>query len=302
MYYDYIIAGLRLRTDVDLVGVGIRGFRPFAVDVEGDADCLLERVESIDVDSLCVRRTLSTSYVAEADANSSFSRTKTGYLYSIQRNKQGSPMVHFYIERDTGRVITDIVATDSVDVSIMRFGIWVMFGVVLASHNAIAIHSSTIVSRGRAVLFLGESGTGKSTHTRLWRENVPGAKLLNDDSPIIRVTDEGLRVYGSPWSGKTPCYKNESYPVAAFCRLAQAPRNMILQQGVMLAIGAILPSCPPIFAHDEYLQDCICTTLDKVITNTPVYRLECLPNAEAAMMAFYTTIILTEDVAGGSQR
>lgn len=300
MYYDYIIAGLRLRTDIDLVDAGIRGFRPFAVDVEGDANCLVERVASIDVDSLCLRRTLSTSYIAEAKANSSFSRTKTGYLYSIQRDKPGSPMVHFHIERDTGHVITDIVATDSIDVSIMRFGIWVMFGVVLASHSAIAIHSSTIVARGRAVLFLGESGTGKSTHTRLWREHIPHAKLLNDDSPIIRIVDGQLRVYGSPWSGKTPCYKNESYPIAAFCRLVQAPQNMILQQSVMLAIGAILPSCPPIFAHDEYLQDCICTTLDTVITDTPVFRLECLPNAEAAKLSYLTTIILTEDVARDS--
>lgn len=293
MYYDYIIADLRLRADRDLVEAGIRGFRPFAVDVEGEADCTITCVDSIDIKSLCVRRELSTSYVAEADADSSFSRTKEGYLYSIQRRKHGSPMVHFYIDKASGCVITDIKASDNIDVSIMRFGIWVMFGVVLAAHNAIAIHSSTIVARGCGVLFLGESGTGKSTHTRLWRENVPGAKLLNDDSPIIRVTDDGVRVYGSPWSGKTPCYKNESYPIAAFCRLVQAPHNMMLRLSTILAIGAILPSCPPIFAHDEYLQDCICTTLDEAIATIPVFRFECLPNAEAAHKAFLTTIILT---------
>lgn len=294
MYYDYIVAGLRLRTDRDLVEVGIRGFRPFAVEVEGEADCLITCVDSIDIESLHVRRELSKSYVAEADANSSFSRTKDGYLYSIQRNKLGSPMVHFYIDKESGHVITDIKTTDTIDVSIMRFGIWVMFGVVMAKHGAIAIHSSTIVARDRAVLFLGESGTGKSTHTRLWRENITGAKLLNDDSPIIRITDEGIRVYGSPWSGKTPCYKNESYPIAAFCRLAQAPENVIHKLNTILAIGAILPSCPPIFAHDEYLQDCICTTLDRVLADTPVFRLECLPNADAAKMSFLSTIILTE--------
>ena len=299
MNYDYVIADLRLRADRDLVEAGIRGFRPFAVEAEGEADCCIRCVDNIDIESLCVRRKLSTSYVAEADANSSFSRTKSGYMYSIQRNKLGSPMVNFYIERESGQVITDIKTTDSIDVSIMRFGIWVMFGVVMAKHGAIAIHSSTIVANGRGVLFLGESGTGKSTHTRLWRENIKDAKLLNDDSPIIRVVDDALRVYGSPWSGKTPCYKNESYPVAAFCRLAQAPENVIMRLGTIHAIGALLPSCPPIFAHDEYLQDCICTTLDRAIANTPVFRLECLPNADAAKLSYVSTIVLTGDVNGG---
>lgn len=294
MNFDYIIAGLRLRADRDLVEAGIRGFKPFAVDVEGEADCTITCVDSIDVDELCVRRELSTSYVAEADADSSFARTKTGYLYSIQRKRTGSQMVHFHIDKESGCVITDIKAIDQIDVSIMRFGIWVMFGVVLAAHGAIAIHSSTIVAKGRGVLFLGESGTGKSTHTRLWRENIEGARLLNDDSPIIRVTEDGLRVYGSPWSGKTPCYKNESYPVAALCRLAQAPENKIQRLNTIFAIGALLPSCPPIFAHDEYLQDNICKTLDKVIAGTPVFRLECLPNADAAQMSYLTTIVLTE--------
>ena len=55
--------------------------------------------------------------------------------------------------------------------------------------DTLAIHSSCIVYRDKAVLFLGESGTGKSTHTRLWRENIPEAVLLNDDSPMIRVED-----------------------------------------------------------------------------------------------------------------
>lgn len=294
MYFDYIIAGLRLRTDKDLVEVGIRGFKPFATEVEGEADCTITCVDSIDVDSLGVHRELSTSYVAEADANSSFSRTETGYLYSIKRNLPDSQMVHFHIDRDSGRVITDIKATDQIDVSIMRFGIWVMFGVVLSVHDAIAIHSSTIVADGRCVLFLGESGTGKSTHTRLWRENIEGAKLLNDDSPIIRVTEEGVRVYGSPWSGKTPCYKNENYPVAALCRLAQAPKNKIFRLNTIFAIGALLPSCPPIFAHDEYLQDHICRTLDSVISTTPIFRLECLPDADAAQMSYLETIVLTK--------
>lgn len=62
-----------------------------------------------------------------------------------------------------------------------------MFNIAAVARQAIAIHSSVISLNGGAVLFLGESGTGKSTHTRLWREHIPGAELLNDDSPIVRI-------------------------------------------------------------------------------------------------------------------
>ena len=86
---------------------------------------------------------------------------------------------------------------------LIRFGVWTAFGLLTINNNTLAIHSSVIEYNNLAYMFLGESGTGKSTHTRLWRECVEGAKLLNDDSPIIRVIDGITYVYGSPWSGKS---------------------------------------------------------------------------------------------------
>lgn len=95
----------------------------------------------------------------------------------------------------------------NLDPRLLRFACWMAYGVMTVPYQTVAIHTSTIVCRGKAVLFLGESGTGKSTHTRLWRENIEEATLLNDDSPIVRITDGQPWVWGSPWSGKTPCYK-----------------------------------------------------------------------------------------------
>lgn len=66
-----------------------------------------------------------------------------------------------------------------------------MFNIAAVARQAVAIHSSVISLNDGAVLFLGESGTGKSTHTRLWREHIPGAELLNDDSPIVRHRADG---------------------------------------------------------------------------------------------------------------
>lgn len=290
--YDYIIAGLRLRSDIDLVASGLIGFKPFVVPTEEcDADFYL----SLDYDMVFpnVGDTLATSYVAEADADSGFARTENGYLYTIQRRKEGSTPVLFHIDKRSGHATTNMATNDIIDVSILRFGIWVMFGVVLAANEGVAIHSSAIVTDSKCAMFLGESGTGKSTHTRLWREHIEGAKLLNDDSPIVRIVDGEPRIFGSPWSGKTHCYKNIDFPIAGICRLSQAPHNKIKRLPTILAIGALLPSCPPIFAHDAELQDHICSTVGKILRSTPVYSLECLPDRDAAILS-HKTIMLNE--------
>lgn len=293
-YYDYIIAEIRLRSDIDIAAAGIRGFKPFEVefDSEAVADCTFTSNEELRRDEFVIERHLSDFYAAEAQAECKLWKTTTGYLYAVKRHDNEREML-YHIDLSTHHIVGNTVCHDTLDISQMRFAMWVMFGVVLSENRAIAIHSSTIEKQGRCILFLGESGTGKSTHTRLWRENIEDAHLLNDDSPIIRLKDGEARVYGSPWSGKTPCYRNLSYPIAGFCRLSQAPHNIIRKLPTIAAIGALLPSCPPAFAHDDYLQDLICSTLGEILRRVPTYHLECLPNKEAAELS-YSTIIGNE--------
>lgn len=171
---------------------------------------------------------------------------------------------------------------------IVRFALWMAYGWATNHLNTIAVHTSCIVWNERCVIFLGESGTGKSTHTRLWRENIEGAHLLNDDSPILRVEDGTVWMYGSPWSGKTPCYRPERYQLAGCVRLSQAPYNKIHKLNVLKAYGALHPSCPPDFAYDDVLYDNISNTLGLVLEQIPVYHLECLPDAAAAQLSFTT--------------
>ena len=152
-------------------------------------------------------------------------------------------------------------------------------------YQTLAIHSSCIVYRNQAVLFLGESGTGKSTHTRLWREHIDGAVLLNDDSPMVRVEEGKVWVYGSPWSGKTPCYKAERYELKGCVRLSQAPYNRMRKLSVLEAYGAIHPSCAPEFAYDDALYDEVSRTIGEILSVVPVYHLECLPDEDAARLS-----------------
>ena len=80
-----------------------------------------------------------------------------------------------------------------------------MYAAGTIGEDTLLIHASVIMNDDEGFVFLGRSGTGKSTHSRLWLENIEGSQLLNDDNPVVRKIDGQVRVFGSPWSGKTPC-------------------------------------------------------------------------------------------------
>lgn len=230
-------------------------------------------------------RLIDTFDFTDADAECRLRRTAGGYLFAISP-RNGGREVRFSIPDGTPEVSTDFAP--GANPSLLRFGLWMAFNIRAACRGVSAVHASAVVHRGEAVLCLGESGTGKSTHTRLWREHVAGSELLNDDSPLVAVRDGRAVVFGSPWSGKTPCFRNACYPIRAFIRLSQAPCNRIERLPLLRAYGALQPSFPPSFAHDEALADRINALLSGLLTATPVYHLGCLPDAGAALLACKT--------------
>lgn len=147
-------------------------------------------------------------------------------------------------------------------------------------HGGISIHASAVTADGAGWIFLGRSGTGKSTHASLWLENVPGAALLNDDNPAIRIVDGQVRVFGTPWSGKTPCYRNESCRLGGIVKLRQAGVNAFLPKEDVEAFAAVLPSCSAV-SSDRELYDSLCGTLTEIVERVPVGELRCRPDAGA---------------------
>lgn len=148
------------------------------------------------------------------------------------------------------------------------------------------MHASVVENAGKAFLFLAKSGTGKSTHSRMWLENIHGSSLLNDDNPIVRVFEDGqVRVYGSPWSGKTPCYKNEDYPVGAFVKIHRAPENSIERLSVVESFALLYSSSSGI-KFDSKMGDEISATISKIVGLSRCFVLNCLPNAHAAKVCF----------------
>lgn len=290
MFNDYLIAGCRIRTagsDSDLVALGLKAFRPFEVayDPAAPTAAIIEMNLSPHIDAERVRELTRFDLEGWGGAECIFGRTDKDYVLHIAGPDGGELL--FVYNRESNRAQCN-VSRDVPDMSAVRFGLWFMTALATVGHDVTPVHSSAIVCNGRAVLFLGESGTGKSTHTRLWRENIDGAVLLNDDSPFIGFVDGRATAFGAPWSGKTPCYKQEQYPIAAIVRLSQAPHNAIRPLRSVHAIGALLPSLTPAFGYDDELQDRMLATLSKIISQVPVYHLECLPDAAAARLSYDT--------------
>lgn len=153
----------------------------------------------------------------------------------------------------------------------------VQFAMATAGQGTVLFHAAVVSHGGRGYMFLGKSGTGKSTHARLWLNHIEGTELVNDDNPVVR---DGV-VYGSPWSGKTPCYRNVSYPLGSIVMLSQAPYNKIRRLGGIEAYAALVASISG-QRWDRRIADGLHQTENALVTHVPVWHLECLPDEAAA--------------------
>ena len=164
----------------------------------------------------------------------------------------------------------------------------VMYALATANKRTALFHSSVVSYQGRGYMFLGHSGTGKSTHSSLWLKYIEGTELVNDDNPVVRVLENNeVRVYGSPWSGKTPCYRNVSYPVGAIVKLSQAPFNKIERLKGIKAYAAVMPSISG-KRWDQLLAEGLHETENLIAQHARVWHLDCLPDEAAAQLCCKT--------------
>ncbi len=147
--------------------------------------------------------------------------------------------------------------------------------------QTVLIHASLVRQNGYGYAFIAKSGTGKSTQVSMWLRYLKGCDLMNDDNPIIRFIDDKAYIYGSPWSGKTPCYRNTKASLGAITRIDRATTNWVEKLPPIEAFASLLPSCSSM-KWDQDIFNNICNTITKLIETTGIYTLHCLPNKEAA--------------------
>lgn len=152
-------------------------------------------------------------------------------------------------------------------------------------HDTLMLHASAPMKDGLGYMFMAKSGTGKSTHSQMWLDNIEGTELLNDDNPVVRVIDGKVMLFGSPWSGKTPCYKNRCVPLAGAIRIIRAPYNKATRLNLFGAYASLLPSCSSMKWNEKW-NEAQNKTIEKVISTVPCWNMECLPNADAAKVCY----------------
>ena len=156
---------------------------------------------------------------------------------------------------------------------------------ILTNKQGIIFHCSAVAVDGKAYLFTAPSGTGKSTHTRLWKEMLGDRMIyINDDKPIIRYVDGDFYVYGTPWNGKHRLDTNTRAKIAAICILKRGKENSIEKvtpQEMLMTVMAQTLRPTNVEDADKFIE-----IIDKMLKKVSLYKLYCNMSPEAARVSY----------------
>jgi len=154
----------------------------------------------------------------------------------------------------------------------------------LFDHQILMLHGSTVALDGKAYLFTARCGTGKSTHTRLWRQVFGNrAVMVNDDKPFLKVEDSGVTAFGAPWSGKHGLDTNIAVPLGGICILERGTENQIRQIGEQEALPMLLHQgyCPLAGEKRPLFQ----TLTEQLAKNVGLWKMYCNKDPQAAIVS-----------------
>ena len=155
----------------------------------------------------------------------------------------------------------------------------------LLERDTLLFHGSAIAVDGEAYLFTAKSGTGKSTHTALWRQMFgERAVMINDDKPLLKLTSDGVLVCGTPWNGKHGLGCNRMVPLKAICILERAEQNTITPIDAVIALPMLLQQSFRTGTPGGTVL--LFDILDKLTKKVSLYRLGCNMDPQAAIVAY----------------
>lgn len=150
--------------------------------------------------------------------------------------------------------------------------------------NRMLLHCAVLEYDGKGYAFLGRSGTGKSTHTRLWKRYLSTPKMINGDKPILEYRNDNFWAHGTPWKGKEGWGTKASVPLCGLCFLEQAKENSIRK----LSPGEVSTLLFKQILLPESEESAVATLdlADKLIASTPAYLLKCDISRDAVQLSF----------------
>lgn len=147
-------------------------------------------------------------------------------------------------------------------------------------------HSAVVKFGDVGFVFAGKSGVGKSTHAALWEKVLPGAVVINGDKPLIKVENDGLYAYGTPWCGKEMMQKNDKAKICGVCFIEQAKENSISRLNSIQVIGRIFDQT--VYMKEPELNKKMTDLINRFISDIPFYLLKCDVSEDAVKLAYNT--------------
>lgn len=211
-------------------------------------------------------------YLADADADVSVSVTQSDIAYEARKSAEEGALEGFAPREFSPEYLETLALYRKIAEALVNYGI-------------ILFHGSAVSVDGEAYIFTAKSGTGKSTHTRLWREYLGDrCVMVNDDKPLIAITERGATVYGTPWNGKHRLGSNISADLKAICILVRAEQNSIVKQSPRETFGELFSQTYR-FADPMGMKKTL-EILDSILSKVSIYRLGCNMDIEAAQVAY----------------
>ncbi len=206
------------------------------------------------------------NYVCEAPPDFEITITQEDIDYERQRSEDGDKYPAAYLE---------------------MLAIYRKFCTAAADYGVILFHASAIAVDGEAYLFSAPSGTGKSTHTSLWRKVFQDrAVMVNDDKPLFRFKEDGVYVYGTPWDGKHRLSENLSCKLKGICFLERGEQNSIRSLSTPQALPRIMSQT--YLPKSERECQKVIGMVGKLCAQVPLYLLKCNISEEAALLSYNT--------------
>jgi hypothetical protein len=165
----------------------------------------------------------------------------------------------------------------------------------LLHFGGMMLHASAVELDGKAYLFSGPCGMGKSTHTNIWQQLWDKAIVFNDDKPALRRLDGRWYAYGTPWCGKEGINVNMKVPLAGICFLRRGDKNSIRQLYDLEAAKNVIAQTLHRF-KDESNLSLMLSHVDKLICEIPIFELENRPDTDAALLSYETMCRAAKEV------
>ena len=279
---NFQVADLYFSFDEELELLANRiNYVPFMTDESGNADDFLFQL-SVDLDLKQTNCLEDFTYVNEIGSYGVIANN--GVYEWILKRASDSEFYLMNLDLNARKAYINFEITD--DFTMQAADDFTRFAFIYSAafHHTVLLHASCIKYDDKGIAFMGHSGVGKSTHSELWLKYVEGSELVNDDQPAVHIKNNAVYIYGTPWSGKTICYKQIKVILKAILCMEQYSYTKLTPISKIELFTHLL-SAASLIRTDKATLKMILATLSTISEKVKGARFLNRPDEEAALIA-----------------